>query len=348
MSQRTIDQAQPVSEFMPHESSLRAWTRADVEAHPDRAFFDLTPTMIREISGAVDELRLRQVTLQTIEQEDFRVPSFATHVPDIRRRLDEEFGLVVIRGLDLSAWSVDEIEMVYWGLGNYIGRVMRQNLRGERLDTVKNRGIQNVTDPYRLIETPVYFQPHTDNGMLEPRPPTYLGLMCVRSADVGGNSILVSAYTIHNTILTEHPEYLPRLYEPFHIEPPIEQRLPGSSGIWSKPVFEWTEPELTIHYIRYLMDPGMEKAGTPLTEEETAILDYIDSVLRREELLFEYHLNAGDILIENNLRNLHGRREFKDKNTGSGGRELRRIWLWRRHGSPGADPVELDHVELGS
>jgi len=332
---------------MPIDRSLRAWTRETLIQHRDAQFYDLSSRALAEIDAAVAEIRLRKVTLQTIEQEDFRVPSFAKDVPELRRRLDDGLGLVVIRGLRLDRWTIEETEMVYWGIGNYLGRVMRQNLRGERLDKVKNLGAKNVTDPYRIIETNQHFQPHTDNGMLEPRPPHYLGLMCIRNADNGGESLLISAYTIHNVIRSERPQYLPRLYKPFAIEPPVEQRLPGREPLWRKPVFEWNGRDLTIHYIRYLMDPGMERAGTPLTVEEKDILDYIDSILRRDELLFQYQLKPGEILFENNLRNLHGRTAFRDEAVAGKGRELRRIWLWRRHGRPGMDPVELDVYEFG-
>lgn len=332
--------------IMSIDGTIRAWNREVLARHRAAQFYDLSARALAEVDAAVEQIRLRKVTLQTIEQEDFRVPSFAKDVADLRRRLDDGLGLIVIRGLRLERWSPEEIEMVYWGFGNYLGRVMRQNLRGERLDKVKNLGETNVTDPYRIIETNQHFQPHTDNGMLEPRPPHYLGLMCIRNADNGGESLLISAYSIHNTIRTERPHYLPRLYQPFAIEPPVEQRLPGREPLWRKPVFEWDGRDLTIHYIRYLMDPGMVRAGTPPSAAETEILDYIDSILRRDELLFQYQLKPGEILIENNLRNLHGRTAFEDQAAAGKGRELRRIWLWRRHGRPGMDPVALDAHEL--
>ena len=338
--------AQATTPFMPLEKSLRAWDRALLNKHPEAQFYDLSPRALAEIDAGVEQLRLRKVTLATMEPEDFRVPSFAKDVPDLRRRLDDGFGFFVLRGLSFKDWSNDVIEMVYWGLGNYLGRVMRQNLRGERLDKVKNLGAANVTDPYRIIETDQYFQPHTDNGMLEPRPPHYLGLMCIRNADNGGDSLLISAYTIHNAIANERPEYLKRLYEKYAIEPPVEQRLPGREALWRKPVFEWDGRDLVIHYIRYLMDPGMEKAGTPLKAEEKEMLDFIDSILRRDDFLFQYQLKPGETVFFNNLRSLHGRTAFRDPAVAGQGRELRRIWLWRRHGHPGMDPVELDRWEL--
>lgn len=334
--------------MMPIERSLRAWTRETLADHVNKQFYDLGAKALAEIDAAVEDFRFRKLSLQIIEQEDFRIPSFAKDVPELRRRLDEDFGLVVIRGLRLDRWTQQETEMVYWGIGNYLGRVMRQNFRGERLDKVKNLGAENVTDPYRVIETNLHFQPHTDNGMLEPRPPAYLGLMCIRNADNGGDSLLVSAYTIHNIIRAERPHYLQRLYKLFAIEPPVEQVIPGREALWRRPVFEWDGRDLTIHYIRYLMDPGMVRAGTPLTPEETEILDFIDSILRRDEVLFQYQLKPGEILFENNLRNLHGRTAFADQALAGKGRELRRIWLWRRHGHPGTDPVVLDALECPS
>lgn len=344
--EETDMQSSAADPYMPHVTDLRAWTAEDVEAQRRKLFYDFNPKALQELEAAVEEIRRRKVTLQTIEPEDIRIPSFARDVPALRRQLDSEFGFVVIRGLELRGLSRAEIEMVYWGIGNYLGRVMRQNLRGDRLDKVMNLGEENVTDPYRIIETGKYFQPHTDNGMLEPRPPHYLGLLCIRNARAGGHSLLVSAYSIHNTIRKERPEYLPRLYQKFHIEPPVEQRLPGRTPLWSKPVFEWDGSDLTIHYIRYLMDPGMEKAGTPLTPEEREMLNYVDSVVQRKELSFEYCLQPGEILMENNLRNLHGRTALDDPKVGEAGRELRRIWLWRRHGKDAMDPVLLDAAEL--
>jgi hypothetical protein len=232
-------------------------------------------------------------------------------------------------------------------LGNYLGRVMRQNLRGERLDTVRDRGAR-ISDPYRLIETARYFLPHTDNGMLEPRWPDYLGLMCLIPARSGGENLVLSAYTLLGEIARERPDYLERLAQPWHIDPPLEQRLPGGPATWSKPIFEVFNGELKIHYLRYYIEPGMEKAGMPLTSFETEILDYLDSLLERDNFAFAYKLQAGEILFNNNNWTLHGRRAFEDDSDPARKRLLMRIWLWRRHGWPGADPVDLDRFDLGT
>ncbi|MEP7261282.1 MAG: TauD/TfdA family dioxygenase [Usitatibacter sp.] len=323
----------------------RAWTRESITRESRPIFYDLTDEARQQISAAVEGLRRRKIHLGIIEPEDFRVPGFSCDVPQLRSRLDDELGFVVVRGIDVGSYSRDENAMIYWGLANYLGRVIRQNLRGERLDTVQDRG-DKVTDPYRLIETTRYFLPHTDNGMLEPRWPDYLGLMCLASASSGGENVVISAYRLLKEISLAHPEFLGRLNRPWHIDPPVEQRLPGGAATWSKPIFEVIREELKIHYLRYYIDPGMRKAGCPMTAEETAMLDYLDSLLERPEFAFSHKLEPGEILFNNNNWTLHGRKAFVDYPEPERKRLLMRIWLWRRHMWPGTDPVDLDKADL--
>lgn len=323
----------------------RGWTRETIASGGYPVFYDLTETTRDQIAQAVEGLRRRKIHLGIIEPEDFRVPSFARDVPELRRRLDDQCGFVVLRGLNVRDYSRDENAMIYWGIANYLGRVVRQNLRGERLDTVQDRG-DKITDPYRLIETTRYFLPHTDNAMLEPRWPDYLGLLCLTSAKSGGENLVISAYALLREIASSHPDYVGRLNRPWHIDPPLEQRLPGGPPTWSRPIFEIIRDELKVHYLRYYIDPGMRKAGCPMSDEETAILDHLDSLLERPELAFTHKLEPGEILFNNNNWTLHGRKAFVDHPEPERKRLLMRIWLSRRHVWPGIDPADLDAAEL--
>lgn len=179
----------------------KAWKRADIASGRYQVFYDLTDAARQEIAAAIEAIRRRNIHLGIAEPEDFRVPSFARDVPQIRRRLDDSLGFVVIRGVEVSNYSRNENEIIYWGLSNYVGRIVRQNLRGERLDSVRNRG-DKISDPYRIIETARYFLPHTDNAMLEPRWPDYLGLMCLSNARQGGENQVISAYALLDEIAT--------------------------------------------------------------------------------------------------------------------------------------------------
>src|SRR6202008_2488016 len=131
--------------------------------------------------------------------------------------------------------------------------------------------------------------------------------------------------TIHNLIRSERPDYLPRLYRPFAIEPPVEQRLPGKEPLWRRPVFEWDGRDLIIHYIRYLMDPGMKVAGTPLSTDELEMLKFIDSILRSDEILVQYQLKPGEILFFNNLGRFHVLPTLEGPTVGGKGPEFSRV-----------------------
>ena len=57
-------------------------------------------------------------------------------------------------------------------------------------------------------------------------------------------------------------------------------------------------------------------------------------------------LEAGDLLVLNNLPLLHGREAFEPGEAGK--RNPKRIWMWRRHAGQGTDPVALDLEEFGT
>ncbi len=323
----------------------RAWTRDSLAADEAALFYDLTPEALRQIEAALQSVRARGLSLETVAQEDIRLPSFATDVPEIRRRLDEGPGFIIVRGLDVA--DREAAGIAYWAIANYLGRVIRQNLTGARLDTVSDKG-EARWDPYRVVDTDGRFEVHTDNAFLEARAPDYLGLLCLAQAKSGGHSLLVSACTLHDEILARHPEYLPRLHEDFHHDLPANQRLPDSPPTKARPIFVRQGGDLVMHYLRLYIDPGMETAGCPLTADERAMLDFVDGLMRRDDLVFQYRLKPGETLFSNNRWTLHGRTAFTDYRKAERRRLLARTWLWRRHLPPGDDPVDLDEAEFGA
>ena len=341
-----------------HMDSPRAWTRDSLQG--ESLFYELTAESQAEIARALDDIALRGLHLQTVEQEDFRIPSFAHDVPGLRDRLDNGNGFFILRGLN-TGLPEDQLNIVYWGLGNYLGRVIRQDLSGARLDTVSDKGHDESSeraavggnigeggyDPYRVIDTNKFCTLHTDNAYSNPRTPDYLGLMCLRQAARGGESLLISAYTMHNEILSNHPGFLDRLYQDFHWHTPPLQTLPGGPETKAMPIFESKDGDLVIHYLDMYLQLGMEIAGTPMTAEELAMQSYIDQLMLREDLRHRYLLQPGEILFSNNRWTLHGREAFTDHNHPDRTRKLARLWMWRRHIGPGMDPVALDAAELG-
>lgn len=320
-----------------------AWTAATLRAAD--LFIDIPAIVNAQIRAALVAIQANGLALDTVEQEDFRIPSFARLVPGIRRRLDAGSGIAIVRGLDLDGLTEDDIDIVAWALGNYVGRPLRQGLQQDRrLFTVTDNRAQH-DDPIRIGATTQESRMHTDNGCLEPRAPNYVALLCVSAADTGGESTLVSAASVHRVLREESGNLLPELYARYHFLPPRLHTWPAGPGTICKPIFERVGDELHVHYARLMVEPGMEKAGTPLTASQRAALDRLDEVMARPALVFRHTLRRGEMLLNNNLTTLHGRAAYADAPNQP--RMLKRIWLRKRHGGAGDDPVRLDAAELG-
>ncbi len=323
------------------------WQRADIEAIAPRLRWRVPASLQHEIAAAMTIIRANGLDLDTVEQEDFRLPSLAVEIPRLRALLDDGPGLVTLVGLDLDPYSDDEAGIVAWGIANYLGRPMRQGLRADRrLFTVTDRGAVNK-DPTRLGASNRLSAMHTDNGCLEPRPPCYIALACVHAARSGGDSMIAAAASLHDALLAERPDLLAILYQPFHFLPPQLHTWPAGPKTIVKPVFERRDEEIFIHYARVMIEPGMALAGTPLDERQRAALDYLDAMMQRPELHYVFRLQRGDMLFTNNLQTIHGRAGYEDGSEPIERRMLKRIWMWRRHRGPGLDPAALDAAELG-
>lgn len=335
--------AEPAAFAPADEPSARNWTRDDL-AGETALFHTLSQAVIDELAAGLAFCKANGLTVDTVEQEDVRLPAFARDVADLRTRLDTGRGFLVIRGLDAEAYDEPEAEIVAWTLANYLGRPIRQGIgEDRRFFTVADKELANP-DPTRIGASAKRSAKHSDNGCLEPRPPAYLGLYCHRSALEGGDSTIISARTIYETIARERPDLLPFYRKTYHFRAPRAHVWPSRGPTVQMPILEADHGEIRVHYARVMVEPGMEMAGTPLSDAERAALDYLDEVLERPELNFRYCLKPGEMLVLNNLVLLHGREAFPPGK--GGGRTLKRLWMWRRHLGPGDDPVALDAAEL--
>ena len=320
----------------------RNWTAQSL-SNAQETRFTLGENVHQEIKRGLAFKDANNLDLTTITQEDFRLPSLAKDMTSLRQTLDVGHGFVVV-DTGLAHLSEDDFEIVGWAICNYFGQIVRQGIdRDLRLFTVADKGVAN-TDPTRIGASANRSAKHSDNGCLEPRAPCYLGLYCYEASDEGGESTIVSAQTILRTIINERPDLLPHYFDTYHFRAPQAQVWPSRGPTVQKPILEFRNGELLIHYARVMISPGMELAGTPLTNSQTEALDFLDDVIERHNLSFRTLLRPGELLVMNNLAFLHGREAFTPGTTG--GRNLKRIWMWRRHTGPGTDPVLLDLTEL--
>ncbi|MFB9364695.1 TauD/TfdA family dioxygenase [Kitasatospora albolonga] len=221
-------------------------------------------------------------------------------------------GLAVVRGIGLDGLTDGECV-----------RVARRYLAG--LGTVRPE------DPARPADSLVVagaardeagLDLHTDRAMY-PGPPRLLGLLCVRPAASGGESLLVSGHAVHDALLASRPRALAPLYADFHFGD-------GPDFARTYPVFRRRDGRLDVQYNRYWIGRGHAERGLPLTGAQLSALDAFEEVLAEPGLALRVPLRRGDLLLVDNMAVLHGRTAFTDppepEPEPGEGRCLVRVW----------------------
>ena len=226
----------------------------------------------------------------------------------------------MLRRLPVEDYSKDEIGMIFWGIGTYLGRGLSQSVLGDRLGHVKDFSRE---DPLaRAYRNKQELSPHTNSCDL-------VGLACLRDARSGGVSRLTSALTVHNVMLEEYPEARDRLYRGYVPHRRGEEQpgeLPHTPC--RIPVYSNVEGKVSARYVRTYIEAGEAAAGRPMGAAELAILDTFEAVTKRPELMFEFTLQPGEAYFINNYTILHARTAFDDGDAPEDARRhLLRLWL---------------------
>src|SRR5262249_4455866 len=124
------------------------------------------------------------------------------------------------------------------------------------------------------------------------------------------------------------PEALPVLARPFHVDRRGGVR-PGEEATVRFPVLATDGGEVLCRYLRYWIEVGQEKAGAPLSTEQSAALDALDKGAADPALGGESLVRRGEILFLNNRWLRHTRPGFEDHAEPGRRRHLVRLWLHR-------------------
>ncbi len=297
----------------------QAWNRAGMQQDPSWKQ-KLTPQDQREIATALAHAARAQRPMMQWQQADFPLDGLAAKLQAVSHEIRDGRGITVLEGLDISAYTDEEVCMLYWGVGLYLGEPLGQNPKGDLLGHVFDQGRNYGDIDVRGYETAAYLPYHTDSANL-------VGLMCLRQGLSGGRSSYVSAMSVYNTILAEHPEYLGMLYNGFHYI--RREEALGAKGFTESPlpVYGQQDGVLSCRYIRNQINAGAVKRGQPLTAMEQEVLDYFDAQTQREDLRVDFQMNPGDMAFCNNLTMLHSRTGFVDGPEHHQKRHMLRLWL---------------------
>ncbi len=307
-----------------------AWKGSDFASVDDFAF-DLGPRHMAAFDAAVDAVKQRGLKAQHFGRDDFDIASIADDIEAIFHELMEGRGIVVVRGFPVERYGVEDMGILYWGLGTHFGRAVSQSRMGDRMGDVIDVSGDNPRE--RGYRSSKELDLHTDSDDI-------VGMMCLQGAKSGGVSRLVSTLAVHNEINASHPEHLAPLYNGFRYhwrgeepegEPPITP--------YRVPVFSERDGVVSTCYLRYFIDMAAEESGEPLPKESKAALDYFEEVANRDDMVLRFRLKAGEAAFFNNYVTLHSRTEFEDYDEPERRRHLLRLWLDVPDGRPIAEPL---------
>jgi alpha-ketoglutarate-dependent taurine dioxygenase len=267
-------------------------------------------TLFISLSGEAQRALESLVTSQAEWDFSSNLPMIPTPLLRAVRAYGEDLvrraGLVVLR--TGGGGTAQQRQIIPWIIANCLGKLLEQDSDGNRLIHVFDRDRRRrMRDGARYHQTREGGSLHTDN-VNAPDPWEFLVFGCVEPALIGGESVLAHADLIHRRLEQSIPEALKILQQPFHWE------YRGiSDALYQAPIITYDDKSRPhFRYLRPYLESAHQKAGEPLTEEQTWALDVLDSAMELSEVQLRLTLQAGDVLITHDSRILHGRTSFAD------------------------------------
>jgi hypothetical protein len=296
------------------------WTAGDVadeEVWTER----FTDAELSELDASLRHALKHSDDVLELTRDDFPLPTLAARLADIERELIDGRGFVRLRGIDRSAYTQEEMELLYWGIGAHLGLPWAQNKHGHVLGDVTDQA-KAVNDPTaRGNELGGVALPfHCDGSDL-------VGLMCLENGLAGGLSAVANSVAIHNRLVRERPDLAAALYDEFPYDFRGEQ-ADGAKPYYLVPVFTEWDGRLFVRCIPPYIWASQRHADAPrLTDVQTEALQAVVAMADDPDNHVLMDLLPGDIQFINNFHVLHGRTAYEDDRAGGHIRHLKRLWL---------------------
>jgi alpha-ketoglutarate-dependent taurine dioxygenase len=303
------------------------WTRREVR--PEDYRVDLSAACLDEIRRAADEIRAYPLPTVLRAPNDFAMPACRQEMTRVRDMLDHGRRFAIVDRLRMNEMDATEATAIYWLLSSMVSRPVAQKLDGTMIYDVLDTGQQALPGSgIRPDKTNIEIRFHNDNAYND-APPDYVGLLCLRQAQSGGHSRVISFHTVHNALRERHSDRLERLYQPFWFDRQREFR-PGESPVFAAPIFE-DDGEPRARFSVHQIKGGYALRGEPIDRDGEAALAATLDLFEEDGLSVDFDLEPGQIQFVDNRALGHSRTAFIDDPHPDRRRHLVRLWL-RDHG----------------
>lgn len=336
--QETFDAPMPPGEitgssvwYGPEVGASREWIRSFSAAE------------LAELDAAMQAVNARGLGIIDIDREAFPLPTLGSVFDGIRHEVLRGRGFILLRGLPVERYSIEETAIVYFGLGAHFGIPLPQNTKGHVLGHVKDLGRHEHDTKARIYQTRARQTFHTDDSDI-------VGLLCLQPAKTGGLSSIVSGDALYNEVRRRRPDLLPLLFRPYATDWRGET-YDGGEGYYDIPVFSWFAGRLSTRYTRRYIDSAQRFDDVaPLIGEELEAIDFFDSLADDPAIHLDMEFRPGDIQLLHNHQVMHDRTEFEDWDEPERKRHLLRLWLNCPDGRPLPENFlwRFHSVEIGS
>lgn len=280
-----------------------------------------------ELAGAVAALKAAGVPDMGFDKTDFRIPRMAQRLQTVRDALEGGRGFALLRGLPIADYSDADARLLFWGLAQHLGDPQGQDGAGNRMHSVTNTGMRvEPGNSVRSFQTDDELTFHNDGG-------DAFMLLCLRTAQSGGMSKLVSVAHLYNEVLRRRPDLITTLQEPYHFD--TRGQHPTGLKIQSVPILNFHAGRLSALYKRRYLRLAQENPDVPrLTTAQQQAIDLVESLCNDPDVQLNFYMEAGDIQIANNYSVLHARSKYEDVDDPAKRRHLLRAWLTLPNGRP--------------
>jgi hypothetical protein len=245
----SFDLVQPYSSFPRKVVGPTVWQAQEFRDDPERWQHQWSSDQIQDLEQAYESFRVsgkpltsvskvghavnNRYALKLIEaivtQDTFplsnKIASFLAH---IRSQVVDGQGFILIKGLPVENWEVEKSAAIYLAIGSYFGNKLSQNGKGHVLGHVKDIG----NDPTQIDKVRIYSYVWHSSSSTRYGPDQYhtrstaarqffhsdaadiVGLLCLHKAKEGGESDVVSAHNVWNTLQAERPDVAELLAQP--------------------------------------------------------------------------------------------------------------------------------------
>jgi hypothetical protein len=295
-----------------------AWQGAEVAGRDDW-IVNFNAAQIAELEAACDAVGARGLAMGEVGRQDFPLPTLAAIIRTWAGELSDGRGFLLLRGLPVERWGEPRSSLVYWGLGQHLGRPGAQNPQDELLGHVTATG-EDATNPFvRRYRTAGDIAYHCDLA-------DAVGLLCLRTPQRGGASRIVSSVSVYNQLLRLRPDLVERLYEPFLLDSRDEQGE-GRMPYLPVPPCRYAAGKLRTFYHSDYFRSVVRHPGVSFTAAEIELMDLYEQIANSPELYLDMQFEPGDVQLLSNHFVLHARTAYQDWPEAARKRHLLRLWL---------------------